>query len=350
MKKLVIGLIILLSLSILVPPIAAHVPISAQDGETLETAYFIEDPTKSWVVYSNLHEGAEPQYFAFEIEAGARIRMMLAIPVNADPYVFQPSIALMGPGLTNSSSIPSYLEIPESAGVIIFESESATLAYEGFTPTSFYELIQFEILAPFTGEYYFAVYEPNEGGSFSVALGYVESFTLEEWLLVPFNVMVIHQWNGQSLLMILAPMIFTIILGMAYYLNRRHEFQALENPISWIGVVGALLFIGSGVTIFYQMIIAALASVSLQLIITFIFGLLPILLGYYTIRIVTAETWHNQKDRRIRLLVLGLIAPFLWAGLLIGPALVILSSLLSSGIVFRKTSAIRNETQLHAPQ
>jgi len=332
MKKLVFGLLVFLILPIIIPSIAAHVPISAQDGETLETAYYIEEPTKSWVIYSNLHEGAEPQYFAFNIEAGMRIRMMLAIPIHSDPNAFQPSIALMGPGLSNSSSIPSYLEIPESAGVMIFDSESATLAYEGFTPTSFYEMIQLEILAPLTGEYYFAVYEPNEGGSFSVALGYVESFTLEEWVLVPFNVMMIHQWNGQSLLMILAPMILTIILGLTYLLNRRNEFPILENPMSWFGIVGALSFIGSGVTIFYEMIIAALASANLQLIITIIFGLLPILLGYYTIRIMVTENWHDQKARRFRLLALGLIAPFLWAGLLIGPALVILSFFVKKGL------------------
>jgi len=333
----------LLTLSVIIPSIAAHVPISAQDAETLETAVFIEDPTKSWVIYSDLHEGADPQYFAFETEAGTRIRMMLAIPVIADPNVFQPSIALMGPGLANSSSIPSYLEIPESSGVMIFNSESAVLAYEGFTPTSFYEMIQLEVIAPITGEYYFAVYEPNIGGAFSVALGYVETFTFAEWVFVPFNVMIIHQWNGQSLLMILAPMIITIVLGVAYLLPRKEEFRELENAVSWIGAIGALLFIGSGVTIFYEMIIAALYSVDLQVIITFIFGLLPILLGYYTLRISTTENWQDQKAKRIRLLVLGLIAPFLWAGLIIGPVLVILSSLLSTVKVYRKTSVIRDD-------
>jgi len=340
MRRLVFGLAVLLTLSVIIPSIAGHVPITAQDGETLETAFFIEDPTKSWVIYSDLHEGAEPKYFAFEIEAGTRIRMMLAIPVNADPNGFQPSIALMGPGLSNSSSIPSYLEIPESSGVMIFESEVATLAYEGFTPTSFYEMIQLEVLAPATGEYYFAVYESNNGGAFSIALGYVETFTFTEWVFVPFNVMTIHQWNGQSFLIILAPMLVTIILGVGYLLNRRDELRELDNAVSWIGAIGALFFIGSGVTIFYQMIIAALASVDLQVIITFIFGLLPILLGYYTFRISTTENWQDQKDKRLRLLVLGLIAPFLWAGLLIGPALVVLSSILPSIGKSREPSSI----------
>ncbi|MFW9870401.1 MAG: hypothetical protein ACFFEL_12315, partial [Candidatus Thorarchaeota archaeon] len=177
------------TLSLVVPNIVAHVPISAQDGETMETAFFIEEPTKSWVIYSELHEAGHPKYFAFEIDAGTRIRMLLSIPVTVDSSSFNPSIALMGPGISNSSSIPGFLEIPESSGVMIIESESATPEYEGFTPTSFYALIDIDMHAPATGEYYFAVYDESNEGSFSVALGYVETFNLNEWLFVPFSVM-----------------------------------------------------------------------------------------------------------------------------------------------------------------
>ena len=337
MKRIFFGLTILLTLSIMVPIIAAHVPVSAQDGDTLETAFFIEDPTKTWVIYSELHEGAEPQYFAFEIEAGTRIRMMLAIPVTANPESFQPLIALMGPGLTNSSSIPDYLEIPESSGVTLFESETATMAYEGFTPTSFYEMIHFEIIAPATGEYYFAVYEPDNGGRFSIGIGYMESFTFDEWLLVPFNVMTIHQWNGQNLLVILIPMIATIVLGIVFFLVRKDDFPELGSAVSWIGMIGALLFVGSGVTILYQILLSALFAVDLQIIISILFGMFPILLGVITLRIMLTENWQNQRSKRIRLLILGIIAPFLWAGLLIGPILVILSALLASIGVSRES-------------
>ncbi|TFG94894.1 hypothetical protein E4H12_14360 [Candidatus Thorarchaeota archaeon] len=339
MKRLILGLTILLTLFMIAPIITAHVPVSAQDGDTLETAFFIEDPTKTWVIYSELHEGAEPQYFAFEIEAGTRIRMMLAIPVTADPESFQPSIALMGPGLTNSSSIPDYIEIPESSGVMIYESESATLAYEGFTPTSFYEMIQFEILAPATGEYFFAVYEPDNGGRFSIGIGYVESFTFDEWLLVPFNVMTIHQWNGQNLVAILIPMIATIVLGLAFFLVRKDDIPELGSAVSWIGVIGALLFVGSGVTIFYQIILSALFTVDLQIIISIIFGMLPILLGFFTLRIVLTENWQENKSKKVRLLVLGIIAPFLWAGLLIGPALLLLSAFIPIIVSSRQNGA-----------
>ncbi|MFW9963535.1 MAG: hypothetical protein ACFFCX_08230 [Candidatus Sifarchaeia archaeon] len=330
MKRFFYGLSIILTLSILIYPIVAHVPISAQDGETLETAFFIEDPTKSWVVYSDLHGGAEPRYFGFEIDAGQRIRLLLSIPVTANPDEFQPSVALMGPGLTNSSSIPAYLEIPESAGVIILDSEAAIPEYEGFTPTSFYALIDFDMEVIVSGEYYLAIFEEDEGGDFSIAIGYVESFTFDEWLLVPFSVMTIHQWNGQNLILILVPMILSVIIGLVYLLNKRNELLELGNLVSWLGALGALLFFGSGITIFYQMTIASLTAINAQIIITAIFGIIPILLGFSTMRIVLTSDWKKQRGKRLRLLLLGLIGPFLWAGLLIGPALVILSAIAAS--------------------
>ena len=248
----------------------------------------------------------------------------------------------MGPGFTNSSSIPEYLEIPESAQVMILESEPATREYEGFTPTSFYALIDFDLEVTIAGEYYFAVYETDEGGAYSIALGYVESFTFEEWLLVPFSVMTIHQWNGQSLPIILAPMVATILLSIAFLLVRQKEFPELRYPFSWIGAIGAIMFIGSGVTIFYQMTISALFAISPQIIISIIFGLIPLLLGFFTLQIVLTDDWHRLRSRRVRLLLYGLIAPFLWAGLFVGPVLVIVSTLFASIGVSRSASSSIN--------
>jgi hypothetical protein len=332
MKKGAMVLAVLLTIFLLVPAISAHVPITTHDDNTLETAFVIDDPTKSWVVYSDVHEGELPQYFTFELEEGTRLRFTLAIPVIEDPDEFQPSIALMGPGITNSSDIPEYLEIPESSGVMIIDSGPPVPYYEGFTPTSFSNLIDIDMQAPATGVYYLAVYEPDSGGLFSITLGYVETFSLYEWLLVPFNVMIIHQWNGQDLVSNLAPMIATFVVGIAILFNRRDEYKELESGVSWIGALGALLFFGSGITIFYQIILAALFTISAQIIVSILFGVLPIILGALAVRVVLTENWQETRSKQIRLLLLGIIAPFLWAGLLIGPILVILSAVLAIAV------------------
>jgi hypothetical protein len=329
MRRGTVGLALLLTIFLLIPVVNAHVPITTHDDNTLETAFLIEDPTKSWVVYSDVHEGALPQYFKFEMDAGTRLRFTLAIPVIEDPNEFQPSIALIGPGITNSSSIPDYLEIPESSGVMIFDSGPPVPYYEGFTPTSFSNLIDIDMEAPATGQYYLAVYEPDSGGLFSITLGYVETFNLDEWFLVPFSVMIIHQWNGQGLLSNLAPMIATLVIGMALLINRRDEYTELDNGLGWMGALGALLFFGSGVTIFYQIVLAALFTISSQILVSIMFGILPLFLGFFTIRTVLSENWQNKRSKQLQLLLLGVIAPFLWAGLFVGPALVIASSLIA---------------------
>jgi predicted Zn-dependent peptidase len=57
---------------------------------------------------------------------------------------------------------------------------------------------RFNVTVPQDGDYYLAVYGP-EGGNYSLAPGYVEEFTVAEWLQIPWSVISIHRWEGQSL-------------------------------------------------------------------------------------------------------------------------------------------------------
>ncbi|MHA2378206.1 MAG: hypothetical protein ACXADS_02945 [Candidatus Thorarchaeota archaeon] len=319
-----IALIGLLTISV-----SAHVPVAPEPGETLDTAVKIENPTKSWVIYSDLHEGAEPHYFHFEIEQGARIRLKLMIPINHDPSEFRPVMALMGPGLTNEGVAPSYLETPESGGVVIVESGTPNPEYEGFTPTSFLAMAAVDITAPEAGAYYLAVYEPSSGGRFAVAVGYIESFGLDEWLLVPFSVMIIHQWNGQSLLVILSPLVGTMIAGLAYLLMKREDLRGRSSLSSWLAITGGLTFVASGITILVQMVVAvSTVPANPQVVVTVAFAMIPLLLGAATLRIALREDWQLESSAPMKLLVFGAIAPFAWAGLLVGPGLVIISGLI----------------------
>jgi len=46
-------------------------------------------------------------------------------------------------------------------------------------------------------------------GKYGIAIGYKEEFTLSEWLLIPIDVINIHQWEGQSLILILMPLLLS---------------------------------------------------------------------------------------------------------------------------------------------
>ncbi len=307
---------------------SAHVPVAPEPGETLDTAVEILNPTKSWVVYSDLHEGEEPHYFRFQIEQGERIRLTLMIPISQDPSQFHPVMALMGPGLLNEGSVPSYLETPESGGVVIVESGMPHPEYEGFTPTSFYAMANIDTIASQTGTYFLAVYEPSSGGRFALALGYIESFSLDEWILVPFSVMIIHQWNGQSLLFIISPFVATVIVGLAYLLMKRQDLRGRSRLSSWLVITGGLTFVASGVATLFQMVVAiSTVPANAQVVVTAAFAMIPLLLGLSTLRIALREEWEHESSAPMKLLVIGVVAPFAWAGLLIGPVLVIIPSL-----------------------
>jgi hypothetical protein len=68
---LVLGMLIGTLLA--VPIVQAHSPTVAGDNESVATATVISDPTKSWAVYAELHEGGEAQYYKFDISAGQTI-------------------------------------------------------------------------------------------------------------------------------------------------------------------------------------------------------------------------------------------------------------------------------------
>ena len=100
---------------------------------------------------------------------------------------------------------------------------------------------------------------------------------------------------------------------------------------SWIGSLGGLTFLGSGVTILYQMFFTLTrAPMTPEIGITVIFAALPLLLGVGLLRI-TLGSGISGRASRAKALALGGLGLFLWAGLIVGPVIAIVASLLPSG-------------------
>jgi hypothetical protein len=325
---LFLGFIVAFSL---IQTVAAHVPLFMEGGHTLEEAVLIENPTKSWVIYSTIHEAAEPHYFYFEMEAGERIRLILHVPVPDGLQGFRPRLALMGNGLTNLSTPPDYLEMPNGAGVMILEPTTPHPEYEGFTPTSFYELYDLDITASTTGEYYLAYYEPTRTGNFAVAIGYQEIFTFTEWVTVPFSVLVTHLWNYQTPVTLIAPLVITLLIGYILVYWRSPALRTRDQILSWLGITAGLLFIASGMFIFYQMGVALLqVPANAQIGITIAFGLLPVLFGLFTLRSCISTEWTRNPRQLLLLFILGILALFFWAGWIFGSSLLLITAIISA--------------------
>lgn len=317
---------------------SAHSPLTPGDNESLETAAVIPEPAKSWAIYGKLHEGGEAQYYRFDMIEGDRIYVMLFKSTNPEDEDFLPGFVLMGPGVTAQGVVPDYIEVPSGANSIVAEGTQPDQAtYEPFSPSSFYSVAELDFNAPDSGTYYIAVYEPLMEGHYGLAVGYVESYTLSEWILIPVNLISVHQWEGQSILFILSPMIITLAIGIILMIWLRKTRATPKTPFDWLGSLAGLLFLGSGVILIVQMIFSLMQTqLTSEVLITLIFAVIPILVGIGTL-VVSLKTKTTAILRtRVYLAILGIVALFMWAGLLIGPAIAIVASLLPSRWIARK--------------
>ncbi len=305
---------------------SGHVPVVGEAGSSPETAIEIDNPTKSLVIYSEVHEAKEPQFYTFEGATGMRFRSTVNLPLEYENTDFRPVLVLIGPDLGINNSLPEYVELPAGLEAMVFEPGAAQAVYEGFTPSAFLVTTSIDMVLQHAGQYYLVIYDDASEGRYSVTIGFVESFTLEEWLLVPLNVISIHMWEGQLLASILLPIIATPTIGLVFYYLRLPSLKGASNVPVWIGAAGAFLILGSGVSIFYQMVIAVLAvSLDPQIIITTVFGLLPLLLGTSAVRYLFRPATTVSSSSLLKVFIISIVSLFVWGGYLVGPLLLMTS-------------------------
>jgi hypothetical protein len=315
-----LAIAVLLATLLAMTPVLAHVPLFAEDGSSPESAFVIEDPAKSWVVYDGLPDGPAVRYYRFRMEEGERIYSTLQVP-RAGGFV--PGMVLAGPGIGSSGPVPEYVSVPEGDGAMAVPGELPKQPeYEPFTPSKLYELARVDMPAPAAGDYTLAVYTSGEGGNYALALGFVESYTLGEWIRVPIDVIAIHHHEGQSLLLILAPMIAVLAIGTVLLLRRRRALSLFALA----GAAAGLLFIGSGAMTLMQMAIAAAGTdPGAAILLTLVFALIAILLGILALRVAFRE--RIGTGERIVMVALGALALVTWAGLVIGPVLALTAAI-----------------------
>jgi hypothetical protein len=303
----------------------AHSPLIPGNNEGLNSATSIQDPTKSWAIYGELHEGKEAQYYRFNINESQKIHISLLKSTDPDNRDFIPGFALMGPGLHGRGDLPPYVDVPAGANAIVISGVQPSLGtYEPFSASSFYSLADLEIDAPVSGTYYISVYESRRGGQYSLAVGDREAFSIREWVLIPIKLLSIYQWGGQSLFIIFLPVIAILAIGL--WVLRRKGWIA-RTPFEWAAVLAGLLFFGSGFMFLFEMVMALTrVSPGPEIMITIVLGILPVILGIAVIRIILKDRGKVDMGKRTFLFIIGILALFLWAGFLLGPALAIAAS------------------------
>lgn len=325
MRSRLLPLSLFIALALLpVPAVLAHTPLdTGGEHDSLETAYVISNPTKSWASYRELHEAGEAEYFMVGLSEGERLRVSVFIPTSEDPG-FTPVLIVMGPGLPSLGQAPEALEVPEGYGVqVVGGSRPDKAEYEPFTPSSYFYTADYDVVVQAGGDYYFAVYAPSVGGRYGFALGFREVFSVTEWLLIPFDVVGIHQWEGQPLALILSPLAACLVVGFALLLRGKRLHGGIY---SYVGAAAGLLYIGGGLVTLLQMLIALSHAFSVSSFLTGIFVLFPLAFGVSILRL----TLRGRPSRKGRMLfaVYGLMGLATWAGFLVGPALAFLMAVI----------------------
>ncbi len=318
-----IVLVLLIATAMCSASVAAHVPLQGE-GYSLTDAVVVNEPLKSWVIYTEYKDN-RPLYYTFTLSAQDRLRAGL-LTVDRD---FVPDLTLLGPGFPLEFGEPFHeeFEIPEGYGLLHLHGEKqAEKVYEPFTPSSYYEVLDVDLTVNETGTYYLIVNAATGSGKVGIVIGYLESFTIVEWLKVPFDVAFVHHWEGQDYLVILFPMLLIVVSGLllnAYY------FRVSLNASQALAFTGALTYFGSAAIILHQMLVGLMgATYSSLVIVTPVFIFIPALLGYAILRKV--QTGVLSTGQKLRLLIYGVTGLFFWAGYIIGPVLVVISSLIPS--------------------
>ena len=311
----------------------AHSPTFPGNNSSLANATVVENPSKSWAIYTHLEE-ATVQYYALDMKAGDRLYLNLIVPTHEKGSGFQPEMVILGPFTDKNGTVPVSVDIPIGYGWrTINSSFPDTATYEAFSPGTFLNLATFDDRVPADGRYYVVVFQDVAlapvHGDYGLAVGYVESFTLAEFILIPFSLLNVYQWEGQSLVQVFAPMMVVFLVGLLGLYLWRKEDLAQMGVAQGAALISGLLFLGTASNTIIQTLIAiSQAGLVAEVLVTSIFIVIPLLIGWFAIRMALSVQSPWGRRRRVMLFIIGVIGLVSWGGLIVGPIIAMVGSVL----------------------
>jgi hypothetical protein len=286
----------------------------------------VEKPTKSYAIYGHLHDTGDAGYYKFSLNTGDRLTLSLMTPGFGAPV---PDMIVMSPGPSgNIEGLSLPVTVPSGYNAEVIKGQKPVDAeYEPFSPAAIFNVASYAKNITRPGTYYVAVISPADETRYSIAVGYLEEFSLFEWVLVPVNVINTHIWEGQSIIAILAPFFAIIILGLLL-IARRERDNRIKKPLSfWLATIAGLCYLGGASIVLVQMVrVLMVTGPSAGVILTLVFALIPLLLGVWALRTARSPSPQSKKER-FSLGIIGLLGLLFWAGLIIGPVIAIIGAL-----------------------
>lgn len=300
-----------------------HAPVRIEGGYSLKDAAEIQNPSKSWIVYTDIQQARQPRYYFLSYSLGDRIKLVVTTP---EPGPFIPDLVLMGPGLEPEIEVPSFVELPEGQGSLLVQGKPAEPVLEPFTSTAIYKVIELDTTAPADGVYYVAIYSNEQQGKFALAPGYLESFTVRELIMLSIDIPVIHIWEGQHPVIVFFPMLAVLLIGLIY-LRRNWRVRRPASVNQGLAAIAGLICLGSAAITLYQTIRAlAITGIEPQAGISALLICFPTLGG--CLLLSSSRAAYFGIKARIKAAFGGIVGLTFWAGLLIGPFLALIAALL----------------------
>ncbi len=317
LRAAIVGLYFLL----LAVPAAAHVPSFPSDNTSPATALEVPDPVKSWSFHDRIAPG-QTKYYQVTFEAGERLRLEVFTPVQDD---FTPSVVLMSRSIDGRGTVPSTVTVPAGMGAEVIEGERPESAsYEMFAPSANYQTVSLDRPVDRPTRYLIAIYEPSGAeGPVGVAIGFREAFSPSEYLMVSYNLVSVHLWEGQHPLLVIGPLLLTFLGGVIW--ARRTLSGRDRLVLRWGLVTAGLLVLGTAAGTLVQTVIAvSWTGPTPGIAVTAAFVIVPAVAGGWVLRIARRDDLERSIPVRAGLVVAGLTSLVTWAGYIVGPAILIL--------------------------
>ncbi len=315
---IVTSLVLLVVVVGIATPASAHSPLFPQGNNSLETAMVIDDPAKSWAIYHQL-ESDQADYYQMVFSAGDRIYLQTLTPSAPG---FLPDLALLMPGPGPSDDLPSFVQVPTGYHAIVVPGDPAAEGeLEPFTPGPAFMLATIDINATQDGTYYAVVFSGEQGGSYAIAIGYIEGFTAGEILSLPVDLVTIYQWEGQPLWLAILPYVLVFVVGfiLAFY-----WYKKTERPNTWVkglALIASLAFFGSTANIIMQLAFAfTMVPISSQVWLSLGFAAAYLIMGVLLMRFAYKRS-EITLAWRVGFILIGIIGLTMWGGFYVGPLL-----------------------------
>lgn len=291
---LVVLLLGSVTLFVAVPLAEAHVPLVGGGERAI-------DASRSWAFYEDLEPGTQ-DVWTFHVEMGDPLFLVIGTPARAS---WTPVVTLEGP-----------------SGPIALQRVDA-VSLEPFTPYASRESWSLDTPAPAAGEY--VLHIGGDGGAYVLGFGLRESFTPQEWLLIPWQALLIHAWQGQP------PWLLVLPYALALSIALLHRAVRNAAPPMLSRVAAALMF-ASGLERTAQLLFAVSQGArgpAWGFAVAAVLAAIPVALAW--------ATWRSRSP--LALIAIAFAAAITWAGLIIGPALALLAGIVAA---MRKRGLLRH--------